>query len=142
MERGYSEDDATLIDEIVEELLNTDFFVLRETTILRAAKGTLATSLAPDVVWEFTAARYSRTRYSSISEPDSVTAVLAQGERKILFLEGEKGLINAYENGEWLGSGADREYTFSGDLDPGLKLLVLGGMEAAKISAKFIDSIH
>jgi hypothetical protein len=142
IERGYSEDDATFTDEIVEELLHTDFFVLHETTVLRSAKGTLGTSAAPDVVWEFIAARYSQTGYGRIREPDSVTAVLTHGERKILFLEAEDGLMNAYEDGEWLGSGADREYTFSKYLDPDLKLVVLGGMEAAKISAKFMDSIH
>jgi hypothetical protein len=135
VERGEGEDNATLFDEILEELI--DMQLGWDTSVHRSARGTLSTSFAPDVVWELAVSRYSPNM-----EPGSVIALLVYGDRKIQFVEQKFGLIDVFEEGDWLSSGADREYTFREDLDPELKLVLLGGMEAVKISIKFHDSLH
>lgn len=145
VERGTAEDTATFLDEVFEELLDTQLGW--EVSLQRSAKGTLGMSDEPGVSWQFV---------MDVSEPDkdssSLTATLVQGERRLDFLEegcngnqaypGQGLCIAAYEEGRWLGHGDNREYVFREGLDPGLKLLVLGGIEAVKISVKFHDSLH
>lgn len=135
VERGEGEDNSTLFDEFLEQLI--DMQLARDTSVHRSARGTLSTSFAPDVVWELAVSRYSPNL-----EPGSVIALLIYGDRKIEFVEQESGFIDVFEEGEWLSSGADRVYTFREGLDPELKLVLLGGMEAVKISIKFYDSLH
>jgi hypothetical protein len=140
VEESRTDGEASFKDDVLEEILGTGIFSSQAwevATVQNGATGRLSTSFAPDVSWEFAAARYRK-----VQEPGSVIAVLRHDERRIEFLQDEQDLIKAYEEGDWLASGAAREYTFRASLDPELKLLLLGGMEAAKISARFWDSIH
>jgi hypothetical protein len=140
VQESRTDSEASFRDDVLEEILGTGILGSQAwavATVQNRATGTLSTSFAPDATWEFATATYR-----NVQEPDSVIAVLRHDARRIEFLQDEHDLIKAYEDGEWLASGAAREYTFRASLDPELKLLLLGGMEAAKISARFWDSIH
>ena len=135
---GRHKDESGLLDEAMEGLFKTQFGVTH--TFSRSAKGKLSTSLNPDIVWQF-----DMDRQVVPKGPDGPVAQMAHGDRTIQFLwqsSGGKAIIDAYEDGLWLSSGAARNYTFRENLDPDLKLLLLGGMEAVKVAAKFHDTLH
>lgn len=145
VERGVIEDHATLLDELFEELL--DMQIGQQTDVERSATGTLTTSDEPGAIWQFALL---------VLDPHDadpfVTAELVNDKRRLWFEEqdciggspqpGRKVCVGAWEGNRWLGSGDAREYVFREGLDPGLKLVVLGGIEAAKIAVRFNDSIH
>jgi len=140
VQESRTDSEASFRDDMLEEILGTRILSSRAwevATVQNRATGTLSTSFAPDATWDFATATYR-----NVDEPNAVIAALRHDERRIEFLQDERDLIKAYEDGEWLASGAAREYTFRAGLDPELKLLLLGAMEAAKISARFLDSIH
>lgn len=145
VERGFIEDNATLLDELFEELL--DLQIGQETDIERSATGTLTTSEQPKATW-----RFALLVLDSHDGDPYLTAELVSVERRLWFEEedcigrspqpGRKVCVAAWEGDRWLGFGDAREYVFREGLDPELKLVVLGGIEAVKIAVRFNDSIH